>query len=177
MSRGVRRRSPFACSSKAGAQVLDTKGKPVIPAILPRHRWVHYAAFVWALCFAAPHTWWAFGLPFGFPGGPANHHLLMSSWWRYLYDIVVILLSILGAIVALALRSPAQTRLHRIFRLMAWTAAGLLTVRGVAGLVVDGASDPVWWPTFLVGGLLFAGVARSRRPPHGVTTTPGQMAV
>lgn len=148
-----------------------------MPAILARQRWVHYAAFAWALCFGAPHTWWALGLPFGFPGGPASHHLLMSSWWRYLYDIVVILLSILGAIVALALRDPAQTRLYRIFRLLAWTAAGLLTVRGVAGLVVDGASDPIWWPTFLVGGLLFAGVARSRRPRDGVTTTPGRVAV
>ena len=149
----------------------------MIPAILPRQRWVHYAAFAWALLFAAPHTWWALGFPFGFPGGPASHHLLMSSWWRYLYDIVVILLSILGAIVALALRAPAQTRLYRVFRLLAWTAAGLLTVRGVAGLVVDGASDPVWWPTFLVGGLLFAGVARSTRPRDGVATTAGRVDV
>jgi len=149
----------------------------VIPAILPRQRWVHYAAFAWALLFAAPHTWWALGFPFGFPGGPASHHLLMSSWWRYLYDLVLILLSILGAIVALALRAPAQTRLYRVFRLLAWTAAGLLTVRGVAGLVVDGASDPVWWPTFLVGGLLFAGVARSTRPRDGVATTAARVDV
>ena len=38
-------------------------------------------------------------------------------------------------------------------------AAGLLTVRGVAGLIVDGTADPIWWPTFLAGGILFGRVA------------------
>lgn len=128
-------------------------------------RWVHYAAFVWSLCFAAPHTWWALGSPFGFPGGPANHRLWMTTWWRYTYDVVVILLSILGAIVALALlRTPSHTTSHRVFRTLAWIAGVILSVRGVAGLIVDGTGDPIWWPTFLVGGLLFVGVARLSRP-------------
>jgi hypothetical protein len=35
----------------------------------------------------------------------------------------------------------------------------MLTLRGVAGLIVDGSSDPVWWPIFLTGGVLFGGVA------------------
>ena len=30
---------------------------------------------------------------------------------------------------------------------------------GVAGMIVDGASDPIWWPAFLVGGILLGGVA------------------
>ncbi len=128
-----------------------------------RRRWVCYAACLWALCFAAPHAWWALGWPFGFPGGPANYERWMSSWWRYAYDIVVILLSILGAGVALVLVQPRGTRLHRVSRALAWIAAGLLTIRGVAGLFVDGVADLVWWPAFLAGGLLFGGVARLSR--------------
>ena len=145
----------------------------VSPAFVSSRRWVYYAACAWALCFGAPHTWWALGWPFGFPGGPANHHLLMASWWRYLYDVLVILLSILGAGVALALRPPASTRFQRMFTAMAWIAAALLTVRGVAGLIVDGRADPIWWPTFLAGGLLFGTIARLSRaqdlPPMAPT--------
>jgi hypothetical protein len=125
-----------------------------------RARWVHYAAGLWAAIFAAPHVWWALGSPFGFPGGPASHRLMMSSWWRYAYDVVVILLSILGAFVALALsQQSVSTRPRRNFRVLAGIAAVLLSVRGLAGMIVDGGSDPVWWPTFLVGGLLFGSVA------------------
>jgi hypothetical protein len=129
-------------------------------------RWAHCAACVWALVFAAPHTWWALGSPFGFPGGPAGHELMMTSWWRYAYDVVVILLSILGAVVALALlRMSGHPKVRWVLRALAWTAAALLTLRGVAGLIVDGTSDPIWWPTFLVGGLLFARVAWPARAP------------
>jgi hypothetical protein len=87
----------------------------------------------------------------------------MSSWWRYLYDIVVIFLSIVGAVVAVTLRGPVHSRFYRVSNVLAWIAGALLTVRGIAGLVVDGADDPVWWPTFLVGGLLFGAVAQLSR--------------
>lgn len=138
-----------------------------------RRRWVHYAAGLWSLCFAAPHVWWALGASFGFPGGPMNHRLWMASWWRYAYDVVVILLSILGAVVALALLRPAsQTKLHGVTRTLAWIAGVILSVRGVAGLVVDGTADPIWWPTFLVGGLLFLSIARLSRPNGVPSNTP-----
>ena len=39
-------------------------------------------------------------------------------------------------------------------------------MRGVAGLLVDGTSDPVWWPTFLLGGILLGGVAWLARVPR-----------
>jgi hypothetical protein len=82
------------------------------PASVSSQRWVYYTACAWAPAFGAPHTWWALGWTFGFPGGPANHHLWMTSWWRYLYDVLVILLSGLGAVVALALRPPVSKTLR-----------------------------------------------------------------
>jgi len=45
-----------------------------------RSRWVNYAACLWAALFAAPHIWWALGFPAGFPGGVANHRLMMTTW-------------------------------------------------------------------------------------------------
>jgi hypothetical protein len=131
----------------------------MLSANVQRGRWINYAACLWALLFATPHVWWALGVPSGFPGGPANHQLMMSTW-RYFFDLVVILLSMTAVFVALALVRPwGQTIPHWILRTMAWIASTMLTLRGVAGLVVDGASDPVWWPTFLVGGILFGSVA------------------
>jgi len=131
-----------------------------MPSLAPRQRrWVHYAACVWAVVFGAPHVWWALGVPAGFPGGPANHELMMTTW-RYYFDVVVIALTVIAILVALAPIQRWGNRVpRRIMRTMAWVAFAMLTLRGVAGMVVDGFSDPVWWPLFLVGGLLFGAIA------------------
>jgi|GEM_PF-6848352 hypothetical protein len=50
----------------------------------------------WALLFAAPHTWWALGVSAGFPGGEAKYRFFMTSTWRYVYDLVVVVLSALA---------------------------------------------------------------------------------
>jgi hypothetical protein len=63
-------------------------------------RWVSYVACVWALLFAAPHVWWALGIPAGFPGGEASYQVFMSSRWLFLYNLTVIALS--GVAVFLA---------------------------------------------------------------------------
>ena len=128
-------------------------------SIRPGTRWVHYAASIWSVLFAAPHVWWALGVPAGFPGGQASHQLLMTTW-RYYGDVTVILLCVLAVFVALA---PVQQWgawiPRRLLHVMAWTASAMLGLRGLGGMIVDGASDPVWWPAFLVGGILFGGVA------------------
>jgi hypothetical protein len=122
-------------------------------------RWIHYAACIWAVLFAAPHVWWALGVPAGFPGGRASHELMMTTW-RYYSDVIVIALSVIAVVVALAPIQRWGDRIpRRLTRTMAWVASAMLTLRGVAGLIVDGSSDLVWWPTFLAGGLLFGAIA------------------
>jgi hypothetical protein len=127
-------------------------------------RWLSVAACIWAVLFAAPHTWWALGIPDGFPGGEKSHRLMMSSAWRYIFDVVVIVLSILMFAITVTLLRPPDTVVRRwIPHTAAWIGSGMLLLRGLAGMVVDGARDPIWWPTFLVGGILLGGVAWSAR--------------
>jgi len=96
----------------------------------------------------------------------------MMTTWRYYFDLAVIFLSLLAFFVALALiQTWGQVIPRWILRTMAWLASAMLTLRGVAGLVADGTSDPVWWPTFLVGGILFGSVAWAARRP-GRPTDP-----
>ncbi len=124
------------------------------------HRWINYAACVWAVLFAAPHIWWALGISFGFPGGAASYRFFMSSTWRYVYDLVVVLLSALAVFIALTLsRSPRRGFGRWLLHTLAWIACGMLTLRGVAGFIHDGLSDLIWNPTFFIGGILFGGVA------------------
>jgi hypothetical protein len=64
-------------------------------------------------------------------------------------------MSVLGSLVAGALMQPASAGGQAlVVRAMAWAAFALLTLRGAAGLVVDWVRDPLWWPTFLIGGIL-----------------------
>jgi len=36
-------------------------------------------------------------------------------------------------------------------------------------MVIDGTSDPIWWPTFLIGGILLGSVAWLARSPKAAT--------
>ena len=128
-------------------------------------RWVTYATCLWAILFAAPHTWWALGIPAGFPGGDASHRLMMSTW-RYFFDVLVVLLSAWTVLIAVTLlRPPHQVSRRWISHTAAWIGAGMLLLRGIAGMIVDGRSDPIWWPTFTVGGILLVSVAWLARVP------------
>lgn len=135
-----------------------------------RQRWIGYAACAWAALFTGTHVWWALGFSAGFPGGATSHQLWMSGW-RYLYLVAVIVLGAVAMLVALAPgRPPGDIMKRWIPRSAPWIAGAVLTLRGIAGFVVDGTSDPVWWPTFLVGGMLFTALAWSARPGR---TAPG----
>ena len=78
-----------------------------------RRRWISYAACAWAVLFAAPHAWWALGIPYGFPGGEANHQLMMSSAWRYIYDVIVVVLSVVAILISLTLLKPPHEIVRR----------------------------------------------------------------
>jgi hypothetical protein len=107
-------------------------------------------------------------------GGEASYRIFVSATWRIVFDWVVVVLSFLGFGVALALVRPwGRTLPQRPLQAAAWTAAAILTLRGVAGVAVDGLRDlespirPVWTMAFVVGGLLFGGVAwRARQRRH-----------
>ena len=138
------------------------------PAAFHRsQRWISYGACAWAVLFAAPHTWWALGITTGFPGGDRSYNLFMGSTWRFVYNLVVIALSGLAIVITLRLlRPPEQVHRRWIPRTAAWIACGMLSLRGVAGMIVDGTEDLVWWPAFLIGGILLGSVAwmaRTRR--------------
>lgn len=122
--------------------------------------WISYAACAWTVCFAAPHVWWALGNSVGFPGGEESFHTFMSSTWLYVYNVAVIALCAAALVLTIQLLRPtARVPRRRAMHLAVWIASGALLSRGVAGLMVDGTSDPIWWPTFLTGGILFGGVA------------------
>lgn len=138
----------------------------VSTAVSRPQRWAAAAACTWCVLFGAPHLWWALGIRTGFPGGSASYEVFMGSAWRYIYDIVVVVLSVVGFLVARELVRPAHPAARPwLPRTLARTACVLLTLRGVAGMLVDGRSDPVWWPTFLAGGILFGAVSWLARPP------------
>jgi len=143
-------------------------------AIAGRRSWINYAACVWSTLFAAPHIWWALGISFGFPGGEKSYRFFMSSTWRYVYDLVVVLLSALAVVVALTLlRLPMQSLWRRLAYVAAWIACGMLTLRGVAGFIHDGLTDRIWNPTFFMGGVLFGSVAwlAHKETRHGTRTS------
>jgi hypothetical protein len=134
-----------------------------MPRPSPALRRASIAACIWSILFAAPHIWWAAGIPFGFPGGRAAHAFMFSSAWRTAYDLLVVALSALAAFIAIRLgrERPSQ---QSVLTALAWAAAGILGLRGIAGLIADGFADPIWSPAFTIGGILFAWLAwRARR--------------
>lgn len=81
--------------------------------------------------------------------------MFVSAAWRIIFDVVVVLLSVLALLVALTLlRPPGLTARRWIPHAAAWIACGMLGLRGVAGLIVDGIAHPCWLSLFLLGGIL-----------------------
>lgn len=138
-----------------------------------RVRWITWATCAWTVGFAAPHTWWALGIPAGFPGGQSSYDFFISSSWRYIFNVLVVVMSLMGFLVARTLARPPMQVIRRwIPYAAAWIACGMLGLRGIAGMIVDGVTDLVWWPTFLLGGILFGAVASNARRDRSVLAAP-----
>jgi len=130
-------------------------------------RTVSYGACAWAALFGAPHLWWALGIKAGFPGGDASYEFFMSSAWRVVFDLTVVVMSVLAIAITLALlRPPQEVKRRWVPQTLAWIACVILTIRGVAGIIVDATSDLVWAPAFLLGGILLGAVAWMSRVPE-----------
>ena len=71
---------------------------------------------------------------------------LMMSTWRYLFDVLVVGLSAWTVLIGITLlRPPHQVARRWISHTAAWIGGGMLLLRGIAGMIVDGRSDPIWW--------------------------------
>lgn len=140
-----------------------------MPRATCRCQWTGRAAMVWAVVFAAPHVWWAFGVPAGFPDGEGGFAEALAVPWFRAYDLLVVALSAAAALVAWAAmrRQPEGIA-------VAWGICAILLVRGIAGLMIDGFADPVWSPMFEIGGLLFGATAwQCRHSASGLRRGPG----
>ena len=130
-------------------------------------RWLCNGASAWAIAFGAPHLWWALGVRYGFPGGDASYDRFMGSAWRFVYDCIVVVCSVLAVAIARTLMKPPAGVVRRWIPMsLAWFACAILLVRGVGGHIIDGTSDLVWAPMFTLGGLLMGGVAWTARVPQ-----------
>jgi len=126
--------------------------------------WVGYSAALWALIFAGLHVVWAMGWYIGLHQELAEK--AFQRQWFLVYDLVAAGLCLLAAVVALALVQPWGRRLPRsLIHLLAWSGAGLLVLRGAAGvmqavyyLAIGGNKLDVfalWAIWFCLGAVLF----------------------
>lgn len=132
----------------------------------PSSRWVGYAACAWAIVFAAAHAYWAAG---GCAGLTADVCAAGLPVWFLVYDLMVGVLCVAGAVVALALVRPWGRIFPRRWLLrLAWAGSAVLLLRGGVGLIQDGLiltgrigpgsgwdSMMLYDPWFVVGGVLF----------------------
>lgn len=137
-------------------------------------RHVAYASAVWAVLFAVPHLYWAFGGGAGL-GGQAMGGLLLAL------DFAAIVLALVAIGVGVALAQPVVPRLAVVG---GWGAAALLGARGAVGVIpglltlLTGHGN---WPVFVAvfevlfctGGVLFAlATAEAQRSQAVRATAP-----
>ena len=134
--------------------------------------WAAYAAFAWALVFAAVHLYWALGGTVGMPPGMS----VGMNLALFVIDVVAIPLCVVGALLALSLVRPWGRLLpRRLLLACGWGACALLILHSVPTLVGDGLviaglragdlSVPERWslfvyePWFFAGGVLYGAAA------------------
>lgn len=156
---------------------------------MTKRRRAAVAAVLWSAAFAAIHVYWASGGRRGLGTVATEADDALATGWFAVYNAGVAVLSI-GAAVAAAAAGLRRTsdRVLRLVRTLFLAAAAVLLVRGCVGIAalladaVNGGRGPapplilvLIEPSFVVGGLAFASVARVLRrdakaedlPPDG----------
>lgn len=130
-----------------------------------KSRWVGYSAAVWALIFAVLHVVWAMGWYVGLHQESARK--AFQQRWFLVYDLIAAGLCVLAVAVGLALVQSWGRRIPRaLIGALAWGGAGLLALRGAAGVVQlvylkaigrDVSVMFAWWDVwFCLGAVLFS---------------------
>lgn len=137
--------------------------------------WIEYAAAFWALIFAVLHIAWAMGWYIG--ADAESMKKAFERRWFLIYDLIAAGLCFLAVALALALVQSWERRVPRFLIIAAaWTCAGILALRGAAGIVKtvylaaigNNLSSVLsfWDLWFCLGaGLFAASVWRFRRAP------------
>lgn len=127
--------------------------------------WSAYAACAWMVFFAIVHVYWALGGTLGMPPGRSvfDTSLLLFA------NLVAIPLSVVGALLALALVRPWGRRFEvRKLLAVSWAAAAFMVLHAVTAIGVlfevgaEGLTTDqryillLYEPYWLVGGILLA---------------------
>ena len=135
--------------------------------------WIEYGAALWALIFAALHIAWAFGWYVGLDAESASK--AFERGWFLAYNLIAAGLCAAAVAVALALIQSRGKRFPRsLLNVLAWSVAGILTLRGAAAVVTAlyfaavgrsiSSVFSIWDAWFCLGAILFgASVWRFRR--------------
>lgn len=159
------RAAPSADPARATPAPDPARATPGAATSSPiRIRAIAVAAIAWSLAFAAIHLAWALGSTAGLDGRRVTGVLLVI-------DVVAIPLCLLAAWVAWQLRDDVHARqAPRSVRRLAWAAAAVLGLRGLGTVqaLIAPPDDATLLtrlvdPYFLLGGMLFALLARAAK--------------
>lgn len=134
--------------------------------------WAAYAASAWALVFAAVHLYWALGGTVGLPPGLT----VGMTPTLFAIDVIAIPLSVVGALLALALVRPwGRISPRRLLLAGAWGICALLIAHSAPTLIGGGLAAAglrsaslsvleqwslfVYEPWFFAGGVLYGAAA------------------
>jgi hypothetical protein len=131
------------------------------PTPTPARRRLAHLTAAWGVLFAVVHAYWAAGGAAGMNGDPAD------TLGAQLYIAVIALIGLASAGVALGLAQPPHRTLTRLAR-VGGTALLLGVAVGTGRWLVswslngDGVAGVITTLYFLLGGILFLALARSR---------------
>lgn len=137
------------------------------------------SAALLAILYGAPHVWWLFGVPAGFPGDPNELHGAFQRTWFVIYNLITTAMVLAGAVMVTLLEERRASHLRRALWLLVLVGAVLLLTRGVLGILTSvpypgsPANEVVpaalaWEIWFILSGSLYALVALRSKQANAV---------